>query len=108
ATPRHLSDRMGRWLFESDARRRHLALSAYLLRLLAPDEPLALTACSGSVESQRVDLPDGRVVVGVTGTGADAARTVTQVCSAIAAGGRRGGRARVRALGVVRAAGAVG
>src|SRR5439155_340913 len=78
ATPRHLFDRMGRWLFESDARRRHLALSAYLLRLLAPDEPLALTACSGSVESQRVDLPEGRVVVGVTGTGADAARTVPE------------------------------
>src|SRR5207249_2984865 len=52
ATPRHLFDRMGRWLFESDARRRHLALSAYLLRLLAPDEPLALTACSGSVASR--------------------------------------------------------
>ncbi|TMB39059.1 MAG: ATP-grasp domain-containing protein [Deltaproteobacteria bacterium] len=101
ATPRHLFDRMGRWLFESDARRRHLALSAYLLRLLAPDEPLALTACSGSVESQRVDLPDGRVVVGVTGTGADAARTVTQVCSAIAAGDVVAGRSSVHAIEVV-------
>ncbi|TMA44731.1 MAG: ATP-grasp domain-containing protein, partial [Deltaproteobacteria bacterium] len=102
AASRHLFDRMGRWLFESDARRRRIALSAYLLRLLAPDEPLALTAIrSGSVESQRVDLPDGRVVVGVTGTVGDAARTVTQVCRAIAAGDLVAERSSVHAIEVV-------
>src|SRR5262249_9463838 len=55
ATPRPVFDRVGRWLFEADAHRRSIALSAYLLRLLAPDEVVALTAIrAGSVRAQRI------------------------------------------------------
>ena len=102
ATPRQVFDRVGRWLFEPDAHRRHIALSAYLLRLFAPDELVALTAIrSGSVRAQRIDLPDGRVVIGVTSTVARAARTVKRVCRAIAAGELVAGRSTVYAIEVV-------
>jgi len=102
ATPRQVFDRVGRWLFERDAHRRHIALSAYLLRLFAPDELVALTAVrSGSVRAQRIHLPDGRVVIGVTSTVASVARTIERVCRAIAAGELVAGRSTVHGIEVV-------
>ncbi|TMA48336.1 MAG: hypothetical protein E6J81_06030, partial [Deltaproteobacteria bacterium] len=102
ATPRHVFDRVGRWLFETDAHRRNIALSAYLFRRFAPDEPVALTAIrSGSLHAQRIDLPDGRVVIGVTSTVASVARTVKRVGRAIAAGEIAAGRSTVHAIEVV-------
>ncbi len=102
ATPRHVFDRVGRWLCEPEARRRGIALSAYLLRLFAPDEPVAHRAlrCE-SVWSHCIDLPDGRVVVGVTSAAADVAQTLEQLSSAIASGRLVAGRSAVHAMEIV-------
>src|SRR5262249_45929440 len=84
--PRGVFDRIARWLFEADPRRQEVALSAWLVRTLAPDEtvlPVPLTA--GTLRAQRVTLPDGRSVIGAMSGAAEAVGTVERLCRAIAA-----------------------
>src|SRR6185295_10213185 len=72
------------WMFESDLRRAGIALSAYLLRLYAPDEPVAVTPVRASGVSMRaLELADGRLVIGAACTAVDAAGTVERACVAI-------------------------
>jgi acetyl/propionyl-CoA carboxylase alpha subunit/acetyl-CoA carboxylase carboxyltransferase component len=102
ATPRQVFDRMGRWLFEPDPCRRDVALATYLLRLYAADGPVALTALRrGSIEAQRLDLPDGRVAIGVTSTAERVADTARRACRAIGAGELVDGRSTVDAVEIV-------
>src|SRR5262249_52849452 len=59
--------RIARWLFEADPRRQDVALSAWLVRTLAPDEAvLPVPILAGTMRAQRLTLPDGRSVIGVT------------------------------------------
>ena len=102
ATPRHIFDRVGRWLFEPDPRRREIALSAYLLRLYAPDESVAhSTMRGGSVSTHSVELPDGRTVVGVTGAAHEVAQRLAAAHEDIAAGRLAPGRIAVHAIEVL-------
>src|SRR5262249_9664907 len=97
SAPREVFDRIARWLFEADPRRQDVALSAWLGRTLAPDEAvLPVPILAGTMRAQRLTLPDGRSVIGVTSAAADASRTVERLCHAIAAGA-----ARVDAMDVV-------
>src|SRR5262249_18344943 len=56
---------------------------------------------SGSISAQRIDLPDGVVVVGVTSAAADVARTVARVSRAIASGALVAGVSTVGAIEIV-------
>src|SRR5262245_6202899 len=83
AAPRGVFDRIARWLFEADPRRREVALSAWLVRTLAADETvLPVPLLAGTL---RVALPDGRSVIGAMSAAPDAAATVERLCRAIAA-----------------------
>jgi acetyl/propionyl-CoA carboxylase alpha subunit/acetyl-CoA carboxylase carboxyltransferase component len=84
--PRGVFDRIARWLFEADPRRQEVALSAWLVRTLAPDETvLPVPLAAAMLRAQRVTLPDGRSVIGATSAAADAIGTVERLCRAIAA-----------------------
>jgi acetyl/propionyl-CoA carboxylase alpha subunit/acetyl-CoA carboxylase carboxyltransferase component len=84
ATPRPVFDRVGRWMFEPDPRRAGIALSAYLLRLYAPDEPVAVTAVRAAGVSMRaLELGDKRIIIGAACSAVDAAGTVERACVAI-------------------------
>jgi acetyl/propionyl-CoA carboxylase alpha subunit/acetyl-CoA carboxylase carboxyltransferase component len=102
ATPRHMFDRVGRWLFEPDPRRREIALFAYLLRLYAPDARVAHSPLPGGPPcSLSIELPDGRTVVGMTSGAHELAQRLTDVQAAIAPGHLVDGRSSVHAIEVV-------
>jgi acetyl/propionyl-CoA carboxylase alpha subunit len=63
--PRSVFDRVGRWVSDSDPRRRAVALAAHVRRLYAPTRPSAHTSASvGPVQVERLDFADGRIVLG--------------------------------------------
>ena len=86
AMPRGVFDRVGRWLLESDPRRRNIALMAYLLRLYAPSGATARTASDGLASIAHVELMDGRVVVGGVSAPSAVGTELRRICGAIAAG----------------------
>ncbi|HEY2389168.1 MAG TPA: biotin carboxylase N-terminal domain-containing protein [Candidatus Binatia bacterium] len=85
ATPRPVFGRVASWMFEADARRAGIALSAYLLRMLAPAEPFELAAGPpGAPPLRIVTLADGRTIVGVVCAAAEAPATaVTRARAAV-------------------------
>ncbi len=72
-TPRPVFDRVVQWLGDTDPQRRSIALTTYLLRLYAPDGKPASVAVAGRPGGAlRLELADGRVVVGVAGAATNA------------------------------------
>jgi acetyl/propionyl-CoA carboxylase alpha subunit/acetyl-CoA carboxylase carboxyltransferase component len=65
ASPRSVFDRVGRWLVDTDSRRRAVAVAAHVSRFYAPVPPAVHTSSVvGSVHVERLDLRDGRTVLG--------------------------------------------
>jgi len=63
--PRAVFDRAGAWVAAADPGRRSVALAAHLLRLYHPQTPRLQTGASwDDVVLERIELSDGRVVVG--------------------------------------------
>ncbi len=62
---RSVFDRVGRWLAESDPRRRAIALSAHLRRAYSPAEPtLHVTSRQDGIWIDRLEFPGMRTVLG--------------------------------------------
>jgi acetyl/propionyl-CoA carboxylase alpha subunit/acetyl-CoA carboxylase carboxyltransferase component len=102
AAPRRAFDQVGQWLFRSDPRRQGVALTAWLLRWLAPDERFTLaTLRCGAMSAQRIDLADRRVVVAATVRAGDAAATAEALAAAVADGTVAPGRTSVHAIELV-------
>ena len=63
--PRNVFDRVGLWLEAPDPRRRAVAVAAHVCRLYAPVTPTVHTSSVvGDVHIERLDLGDGRTVLG--------------------------------------------
>jgi acetyl/propionyl-CoA carboxylase alpha subunit/acetyl-CoA carboxylase carboxyltransferase component len=79
-----------------------VGLRLRLLRSCEPGEPITCTTVRlGSHEVERLDLRDGRVIIGVASRLVSTADTVMQTCRAIAAGDVVAGRTTVDALEIV-------
>jgi acetyl/propionyl-CoA carboxylase alpha subunit/acetyl-CoA carboxylase carboxyltransferase component len=77
-------------------------LAPYLVRLLAPDEPVAAASIAhGTLAAERIDLADGRTVVGWASPAVDVAVTLGLASRAIEAGKLVAGRTAVHALEIV-------
>lgn len=62
--PRHVFDRVGRWLGDGDLRRRGIAVAAYVRRLYAAEAPLRhVSSLDGEAGFERFELADGRTVL---------------------------------------------
>jgi len=77
--PRGVFDRVGRWLADSDPRRRAIALAAHLRRIYSPSEPtLHVTSRQDGIWIDRLEFPGLRTVLGCAAApgeiGATAAR----------------------------------
>jgi acetyl-CoA carboxylase carboxyltransferase component/pyruvate/2-oxoglutarate dehydrogenase complex dihydrolipoamide acyltransferase (E2) component len=63
--PRGVFDRVGRWLADSDPRRRAIALAAHLRRAYSPSEPtLHVTSRQDGIWIDRLEFPGLRTVLG--------------------------------------------
>ncbi|MGH0028327.1 MAG: biotin/lipoyl-containing protein, partial [Myxococcota bacterium] len=86
SAPRAVFDRVGRWLEDDDPRRRSVALAAHARRLYAPARPAAHTSgVIGPVHVERLDFPDGRIVVSGVARREQLAPTVERLSRAAAA-----------------------
>jgi acetyl-CoA carboxylase carboxyltransferase component/biotin carboxyl carrier protein len=65
--PRHVFERIGRWLGDPDARRRAIALAAWVRRFYSPRAPMRhLSALGGGGWFDRYEFPGGYGVLGAT------------------------------------------
>jgi hypothetical protein len=65
--PRHVFERVGRWLGDPDPRRRAIAVAAYLRRLYSPRVPSRhLSSLGGEGWFDRFEFSGGRTVLGAT------------------------------------------
>jgi acetyl/propionyl-CoA carboxylase alpha subunit/acetyl-CoA carboxylase carboxyltransferase component len=89
--PRNVFDRVGHWLEDPDERRRAVAVAAHVCRLYAPAS-LAVHTSSvlGDVHVERLDLADGRTVLGSLAT-PDELVAVLRRLSRASRAARRGG-----------------
>jgi acetyl/propionyl-CoA carboxylase alpha subunit/acetyl-CoA carboxylase carboxyltransferase component len=86
SAPRAVFDRVGRWLEDDDPRRRGVALAAHVRRLYAPALPGTHTSSVvGPVHIERLDFPDGRIVLGSVARREELAPTVERLSRAAAA-----------------------
>jgi acetyl/propionyl-CoA carboxylase alpha subunit/acetyl-CoA carboxylase carboxyltransferase component len=85
AAPRDVFDQVGRWIFDPDPRRRDIALAARLLRSYAPHGGVTIERV-GSRSVQRMELADGRLVVGIVCSAVDVAATTAEIVGEIATG----------------------
>jgi acetyl/propionyl-CoA carboxylase alpha subunit/acetyl-CoA carboxylase carboxyltransferase component len=92
--PRPVFERVRRWINDADPRRRAIALAAHLRWLYAPSVPIAHSASlRGDVWIERLELDDGRIVFGSTGS-RDNLRTPARCLLDAAAAERRPGGGR--------------
>ena len=97
--PRPIFDRVGRWLEDTDPRRRAIALAAHLRRLYAPLRPVAHTSgMVGPVHVERLDFEGGRCVLGGVARRYSLAATVERLARAAAAAAVRTPSGRADAL----------
>jgi acetyl/propionyl-CoA carboxylase alpha subunit/acetyl-CoA carboxylase carboxyltransferase component len=63
--PRSVFDRVGRQITDADPRRRAVAVAAHVRRLYSTSRPASHTSGAvGPVQVERLDLADGRIVIG--------------------------------------------
>ncbi|MBI1813853.1 MAG: ATP-grasp domain-containing protein [Deltaproteobacteria bacterium] len=81
--PRPVFERVRRWLDHADPRRRAVALAAHLRWLYAPNVPSAhICTEADGVRVDRVEFPDGQVVVGGVSATGDLVNTAQRLCEA--------------------------
>jgi acetyl/propionyl-CoA carboxylase alpha subunit len=86
AAPQTLFDRVGSWIAASDERRRAIALAAHLRRFYAPRSPvLHSILLSDGRAIDRLDLLDGRTVLGLAASRNDAMGAAKALCATAAA-----------------------
>ncbi len=67
--PHSVFDRVGKWLTDSNPLRRAVAVAAHVCRFYAPNNPPAHTSeIIGSIHVERLDLRDGRTLLGSVAT----------------------------------------
>jgi acetyl/propionyl-CoA carboxylase alpha subunit/acetyl-CoA carboxylase carboxyltransferase component len=95
----NIFDRIGRWIGDAEPRRRRVALAAHLRRLYTPlvtaSLPTELDASSGYA---RLELCDGRSVLGAVADGAGLVDTVTRLAAAAGQVSSGNGHAPVAAI----------
>jgi acetyl/propionyl-CoA carboxylase alpha subunit/acetyl-CoA carboxylase carboxyltransferase component len=85
AAPRVIFDRVGRWLDDPDPRRQAIAQAAHLRRLYATlDVEFHSWIPREEVWIERLDLVDGRTVIGAAARTEDLVRTAESLCDEIA------------------------
>ena len=99
AAPREVFDQIGGWLADADPRRRGAAATAHVLRSYAT-RAATITAVVGTA-ARRIELDDGRVVVGVACAAGDAATVAADTAAAIADERANGGGATAHALEIL-------
>lgn len=99
AAPRAVFDRVGRWLDDPDPRRRAIAQAAHLRRLYAT---IGIEFYSWRLREEtwieRLDLADGRTVIGAAAWPQDLVRTAERLCDEVTALTSRDGCTRVHAV----------
>src|SRR6185295_12897839 len=101
-SPRAVFDRVGRWLSDSDPRRRAIAVAAHVRRLYAQQHPLAHTSgVVGPVHVERLDLAGDRTVLGSVAQPADLGPTLERLSRAASAAAVRAPSRRVDAIEVL-------
>jgi acetyl/propionyl-CoA carboxylase alpha subunit/acetyl-CoA carboxylase carboxyltransferase component len=99
ASPRSVFDRVGRWLVDTDPRRRAVAVAAHVSRFYAPAPPAAHTSSVvGSVHVERLDLRDGRTVLGSVVYAEETSSVVDRLARAARAAASFRGREAVEAI----------
>ncbi|MDH5566184.1 MAG: ATP-grasp domain-containing protein [Myxococcales bacterium] len=99
SAPRNVFDRVGRWLEDADARRRAVAVATHVRRFYVPSRPVTHTSgVVGSVHVERLDLEDGRIVLGSVARRSDLAATLERLGRAAQAAAVRAPTRRVAAI----------
>ena len=81
-SPRSVFDRVGRWVADADPRRRVIGLAAYLRRLYTPLAPPTLPAdLDVNTGCERLELRDGRSILGAVARAADLVDTAVRLAS---------------------------
>jgi acetyl/propionyl-CoA carboxylase alpha subunit/acetyl-CoA carboxylase carboxyltransferase component len=99
SAPRSVFDRVGRWLIDADPRRRAVAVAAHVRRLYVPSRPATHTSgVVGPVHVERLDLVDGRIVLGSLARRTELAPTLERLARAASAAAVRSESRRVDAI----------
>jgi acetyl/propionyl-CoA carboxylase alpha subunit/acetyl-CoA carboxylase carboxyltransferase component len=99
SAPRSVFDRVGRWLEDDDSRRRAVAVAAHVRRFYVPSRPLTHTSgVVGSVHVERLDLEDGRIVLGSVARASELAPAIERLARAAEAAAVRAESRRVDAI----------
>jgi acetyl/propionyl-CoA carboxylase alpha subunit/acetyl-CoA carboxylase carboxyltransferase component len=99
SAPRNVFDRVGHWLDDDDPRRRAVAVAAHVRRLYVTNRPVTHTSgVIGPVHVERLDLLDGRIVLGSVARWTQLAPTLERLERAAAAAAVRSESGRVEAI----------
>ncbi|HEY5656644.1 MAG TPA: biotin carboxylase N-terminal domain-containing protein, partial [Myxococcota bacterium] len=99
SAPRNVFDRVGRWLDDDDPRRRAVAVAAHVRRMYVPNRPATHTSgVIGPVHVERLDLMDGRIILGSVARWTQLAGTLERLERAAAAAAVRSESGRVEAI----------
>jgi acetyl-CoA carboxylase carboxyltransferase component len=99
SAPAAVFDRVARWLDDPDPRRRAIAVAAHVRRLYAPIRPASHTSgMVGNVHVERLDLVDGRIVVGSVARRENLAPTLERLSRAASAAAVHAEGQRVHAI----------
>jgi acetyl/propionyl-CoA carboxylase alpha subunit/acetyl-CoA carboxylase carboxyltransferase component len=102
ASPEGVFDRVGRWLVDEDPRRRAVAVAAHLCRFYAPVQPSSHTSgVVGTTHVERLDLNDGRTVLGSVATTDALLPALERLARAAKAAAQSRGEAEVHAIEVL-------
>ncbi|MCL4685644.1 biotin/lipoyl-binding protein [Myxococcota bacterium] len=97
--PRPVFDRVGRWIADPDPRRRAIALAAHLRRLYAPASLASHTPeRNGGPPRDRLELADGRTVLGAACAIDELPAATQRLCAAAAHAGLGAGPRELDAL----------
>jgi acetyl-CoA carboxylase carboxyltransferase component/pyruvate/2-oxoglutarate dehydrogenase complex dihydrolipoamide acyltransferase (E2) component len=99
ASPQSVFDRVGRWLVERDPRRRAVAVAAHVCRLYAPAALQSHTSgVLGTVHLERIDLHDGRTVLGSVASREGLIPALDRLSRAARAAAQSRGQSQVHAI----------
>ncbi len=102
SAPRNVFERVGRRVSDPDPRLRGIAVAAHVRRFYAPSQPASHTSGSvGDVLLERLDLLDGRIVLGSVSRPGDLAPTLERLARAAAAAGVRVRGERIHAIELI-------
>ena len=99
SAPAPVFDRVGRWLEDSDPRRRATAVAAHMRRLYAPQRPTSHTSATvGPAQLERLDFAGERIVLGSVAHRAEIAPILERLGRAARAAAVRNENRRVAAI----------